>query len=215
MRVHFVLVCEGPSDGALVPHLRTLLVQCGAREATGTAPDFGRLRRRVPKNIGQRVRLALELEQQADLLFVHRDADSVDPGPRYAEISEGMTQAGYASAWIGVVPVQETEAWLLLDESGIRRVSGRPRGRVVLGLPPPNRIEETRDPKGRLLAAIVSASETSGRRRDRLRRRLPALRTQLVRELKPGGPLESVPSWVRLRADTQHYVNGLSQSRPA
>ena len=29
---------------------------------------------------------------------------------------------------MGIVPVRMTEAWLLLDESAIRRVAGRPHG---------------------------------------------------------------------------------------
>lgn len=208
MRVHFLLVCEGASDGALVPHLRSLLVDCGAREATGTAPDFGQLGQRVSRDIGTRVRVALQLEGHVDLLFVHRDADSPDPERRYDEISRGLAQAGYANAWIGVVPVQETEAWLLLDESAIRRVSGHPRGRVVLNLPSPSHVEELAKPKERLLGEIVRASETTGRQRDRLKQKLPSLRAQLLAKLKLGGPLQDVPSWVRLRTDVKNYVEG-------
>jgi hypothetical protein len=211
MSVHFLLICEGSSDAALVPHLRSLLVDCGAREAIGAAPDFSLLEKRVPRDIGSRVRVALNLEGHVDLLFVHRDADSPDAQPRYNEISEGITQAGYASTWIGVVPVQETEAWLLLDESAIRRVSGRPRGRVVLNLPTPNHVEELAHPKECLFEELVRASETTGRQRDRLKRKLPLLRAQLLRELKLGGSLQSVPSWMLLRNDVAKYVRSLNE----
>ncbi len=209
MRVHFVLVCEGSSDEALVPHLRSLLVECGAREATGTAPDFSRWGQRISRDIGTRVRVALRLEGHVDLLFIHRDADSPDPELRYNEISMGVAKAGYANTWIGVVPVQETEAWLLLDESAIRRVSGRPKGRVVLNLPSPNHVEEITNPKGRLLEEILRASETSGRRRDHLKKKLSALRGHLLAELRTGGPLQNVPSWVRLKTDIEKYVDVL------
>lgn len=211
MSVHFLLICEGSSDEPLVPHLRSLLVDCGAREATGTAPDFSLLGEKVPKDIGNRVRVALKLEGHVDLLFIHRDADSPDAEPRYNEISEGIAQSGYANAWIGVVPIQETEAWLLLDEPAIRRVSGRPKGRVALNLPTPNHVEELAHPKERLLEELVRASETTGRQRDRLKRKLPALRAQLLTELRLGGPLQSVPSWMRLRTDVKKYVEGLNE----
>jgi len=211
MNVHFVLICEGPSDEALVPHLRSLLVDCGAQEAIGTAPDFGRLGQGVLKNIGDRIRVALQLEKHVDLLFVHRDSDSSNPIPRYNEISTGVTQSGYMNAWIGVVPVQEMEAWLLLDESAIRRVSGRPKGRVVLNLPSPAHVEGITNPKKRLQDEILRASETSGRRRERLKSKLSALRTQLLAELRTGGPLKNVPSWVRLKTDIEKYVDVLIQ----
>jgi hypothetical protein len=209
MNVHFVLICEGPSDEALVPHLRSLLVDCGAREAIGTAPDFGRLGQGVPRDIGNRIRMALQFEKHMDLLFVHRDSDSPNPTLRYNEISTGVTQAGYTNAWIGVVPVQEMEAWLLLDEAAIRRVSGRPKGRVVLNLPSSNHVEEITNPKGRLLEEILRASETSGRRRERLKKKFSALRAQLLAELRTGGPLQNVPSWVRLKTDIKKYVDVL------
>ena len=207
MRVHFLLLSEGSSDEALIPHLRSLLVHCGADEVTGAAPDFRRLPKSASRTIETKVRTALLLEEHVDLLFVHRDADSSDPEPRYVEISNGVTQAGYSFAWIGVVPVQETEAWLLLDEKAIRRVSGRPNGTVDLNLPAPNHAEGLAHPKERLQEEILRASETTGRRYRRLKRKFPALRAQLLTELRLGGPLLSVPSWVRLRADTECFIH--------
>lgn len=209
MRVHFVLLCEGSSDEALIPHLRSLLVDCGAREATGVAPDFDRLPKSRNRDVESKVRAVLELESHMDLLFIHRDADSADPEPKYNEISTAIAQAGYTNAWIGIVPVQETEAWLLLDEREIRRVSGRPSGRVQLSLPTPNHVERLPSPKGRLLNEILRASETQGRRRRLLKRKLPALRAQLLTELKLGGPLTSVSSWVRLKTDIEAFVQGI------
>jgi len=206
--VHFVLICEGSSDEALIPHLRSLLVECGIKEATGVAPDFDRLPERRNRDVESKVLAALELESNVDVLFIHRDADSVDPNPRYDEISAAIGRAGYTNAWIGVVPVQETEAWLLLDERAIRRVSGRPNGRVVLNLPTPNLVERLPSPKEKLLHAILLASETSGRRYKTLKRKLPALRANLLTELKLGGPLNSLSSWARLKRDVEAFVRG-------
>jgi len=202
MRIHFVLVCEGSSDEGLIPHLRSLLVDCGANEATGVAPDYSRLPQAVSKDLESKIRAAFHLEGPADLLFVHRDADSRDPEPKYEEIRKGVEAAEYTEDWIGVVPVQEMEAWLLLDERAIRRVSGRPRGRANLNLPSSRQVETVADPKERLFEAIRIASEKRGRRLDQLRRRLPLLRAQLLSELKVGGLLMDVPAWRRLRDDT-------------
>ncbi len=201
MRIHFVLVCEGSSDEALIPHLRALLVDCGATEATGVAPDYSRLPQAISRDLESKIRAALHLEGPADMLFIHRDADSRDPEPRYEEIEKGVTAAGYTEQWIGIVPVQETEAWLVLNEQAIRRVAGRPHGRTRLSLPTPQRVETVAAPKERLFEAIQNASEKKGRRLRQLKRRLPLLRDQLLRELRVGGSLDDVGAWTRLRQD--------------
>ncbi len=151
---------------------------------------------------------SLRLEGPVDLLFVHRDADALDPSPRHREVESGVAAAGRTSAWIGVVPVQETEAWLLLDAQAIRRVAGRPKGTVPLQLPRPDRVEQIPGPKERSREQLLLASEATGRRRERIRRRFPGLRAQLLTELKPAGPLLSDPAWIRLRDDVQAYVDG-------
>lgn len=206
MKVHFLLISEGPSDKELIPHLSSLLVDCSVEEATGAAPDFNRLPYRVSKDIESKVRAVLELEDNADLLFIHRDADSPDSEPRYREISIGVEKAGCQNSWIGVVPVQAIEAWLLLNKNAIRRISGRPNGKVPLDLPAPNHIENLAHPKERLFEAIRTASETTGRQRDRLNRKIFSLRTQLIGELKVGGDLCQLPSWARLKEDVIRYV---------
>lgn len=206
MRVHFLLICEGSSDEALISHLRSLLVDCGVEEASGAAPDFNRLPRPVSKDIESKVRAVLELEERVDLLFIHRDADSPDPEPRYREISNGIKKANCKNFWIGVVPIQAIEAWLLLDESAIRRVSGRPNGQIPLNLPTPNHVEGLANPKNRLFDEIIRASETTGRKRRQLEKKLPALRTYLLSELKIGGELLRMSSWMRLRDDIMEFI---------
>jgi hypothetical protein len=206
MKIHFVLLCEGPFDTALIPHLRSLLVECGATEVTGVAPDLSRLQGRISRDINAKVCAALALEKNVNLLFIHRDADSTNPEPRYSEITSGVAQSGYSNAWIGIVPVQEIEAWLLLNESAIRRLSGCPNGRVRLNLPHSNRVEGLANPKEKLRDAILLASETSGRRYERLTRKIPSLCRQLLTELKLDGPLLDVPSWVRLKKDVSNYM---------
>lgn len=201
--MHFVLVCEGPSDSALVPHLRLLLVDCGVKQVTGAAPDFRRLPNYASRSISAKVSYILKLEENFDLLFVHRDADSADPESRYTEISRGIIKAGFTGTWIGVVPVHEIEAWLLLDERAIRRASGRPRGRGTLPLPAPNHVENIANPKELLDRAIIIASEATGRRLSGLKSRIPRVRGQLLGELRPNGPLLLLRSWLRLKTDVE------------
>jgi hypothetical protein len=139
--------------------------------------------------------------------MIHRDAEasrethSAGPERRYAEIEEAVRDSGFAGTWVGIVPVRMTESWLILDETAIRRVAGRPHEDISLDLPSPSRVEREANPKGLLFDALMIASRKSGRRLRRFERDIPALRRQLLQDLPAGGPLEQVPSWVRFRKD--------------
>lgn len=200
IRVHFVLICEGPSDDGLVPHLQRLCIDAGADEVIGNAPDFRRLHPPIGHSVADKIRMTIRYEPQANLIFIHRDADSRDPEPRHEEIRRAVDNCQLLAVWVPMVPVQETEAWLLLDEGAIRSVAGKPRGRGELRLPSPRSVEALARPKEHLQRALVAASELSGRRLDRFRNDFPSQRRRLLLRLPVGEPLSSVPSWQRLRA---------------
>lgn len=211
--VRFVLVAEGSFDEALVDHLERLFIWVGAREVSGVAVDFARLDQAVSRDVASRLKAALALEPGANVFLVHRDADAPDPEPRHAEIRGAVEEiegeADLQFEWIGVVPVQETEAWLLLNEGAIRTAAGNPNGRVALALPAAGRVEQLAAPKERLHELLLRASETAGRRRERFKRRVPGICRQLLRRLPLGGALENVPAWCRLRnemRDTIQYI---------
>lgn len=195
MRIRFLLVCEGPSDTALVSHIKELLIKCGASEADGSASYRGR-------RLEEKIRLGLRYSHGVNFLFVHRDADRAGAGARFAEIGEGMSDAGYAGRWVGVVPVRMMEAWLLTDEASIRRVAGRPRGTEPLDLPPPHELEGVSDPKQLLRDVLLKAGVPSGaRRKTRFVSDFGSFRKQLAENLPVGGPLEHVAAWVKFRED--------------
>ena len=201
MRIHFILVGEGTSDDGLIPHLENLCIDLGADEVTGTGVDFRRLDQPVGHSLEAKLGAAVQLEPEANLFFVHRDADSPDPAPRYAEIASAVAAVEVAQEWVALVPVQETEAWLLLDEAAIRLVARKPRGRTPLNLPRARQIEAVANPKERLREALVVASEASGRKLENLRRDFPDHRRILLQRLPIRGPLLEVDSWVRLESD--------------
>lgn len=156
--VSFAFLCEGSSDTGLIAHLETLLVHFGAQEATGM-PDTRK--GTIPARLRQ-----LRTEETGtgiDMVFIHRDSDGPDREGREREIRRGVEESGFPHPFIPVIPVQETEAWLLLDEQAIRDVVAS-KGKQPLRLPKPNAIEGTRNPKEILQKALLAASETSGRR---------------------------------------------------
>ena len=152
--VSFAFLCEGSSDTGLIAHLETLLVDFGAQEATGM-PDTRK--GTIPARLQQLLTEATEAG--IDMVFIHRDSDGPDRDGREREIHRGVEESGCPLPFIPVIPVQETEAWLLLDEQAIRDVVACPKGKQPLKLPKPNAIEGTRNPKEILQKALLAAVE--------------------------------------------------------
>ena len=200
MTIRFLLVCEGSSDAALVPHIRRLLIDNGQADPQGSHWAGS-------KPLVDKIREGVQHYGDCDLLFIHRDADSDQETPsagplrRSEEIDTAVRGSGYIGPWVGIVPVRMTETWLILDESAIRRAAGRPQSSLPLDLPTLGHVENESDPKGCLERALVTASGTSGRRLRKFRRDLPYMRYRLLEGLPVGGPLNHVSSWRRFRDD--------------
>ncbi|MCG3199380.1 MAG: hypothetical protein GHCLOJNM_03894 [bacterium] len=171
--LRFLLVADGPSDQALLPILRWLLrTHLPARASQGEWADL-RFQRNPPKSLPDRIAAAIRLHPNCELVFVHRDAEGEPLDARVSEIRAACEMAfrqfPRVIPAIEVVPVRMSEAWLLFDESAIRKAVGNPNGRVQLCLPPLNRVEELADPKTLLHGLIGCATEFTGRRLKRFR----------------------------------------------
>lgn len=213
MRIRFGLITEGSSDRGLVEHLEALCRRAGATEAQGHAPDLGRLPTPVGKSVAEQANAMMMLEPDIELLFVHRDADDIDDRAARSVIERGLSSLSAATPpHVKVVPIQELEAWLLLDETEIRHVAGNPRGKQVLDLPPPHAIEATTRPKERLEHALVTASGLAGQRLARFKKQLSTYRGILLQRLDIDGPVQGLASWQRLVDDVNTAVAALSQA---
>ena len=100
-----------------------------------------------------------------DLLFVHRDAENRDYKTRTREIEQAFAKAEESTAYVPVIPIRMTEAWLLFDEVLIRKAAGNPNGRMALSLPGPATLERLQNPKATLRTALVTASSSKPRLR--------------------------------------------------
>ena len=206
----FLLLCEGTSDRALVPHLRQLLSYCGAVEVVGTAVALANVR--DPEDGGssvleRKIRAVLSTESEFDVLFVHRDADAAGHEERSREIAEASRIVELEVDRVTVIPVRTTEAWILLDEAAIRRVAGNPGGRQPLDLPRPSRVEDVPNPKAVLESALVAACGHQGHRLKKFRKKLRQHRRILLEQLPVGGALDEVPAWVRLKQAISDFVS--------
>lgn len=213
LNISFVLIGEGETERGLRAHLEQLCVEGGADEARGVVPDFGRLK--YDRALRNRLRAARELEPAANLYFIHHDADDEAPDQAYEVIRNAVAASQHGVPYVALVPIQETEAWLLGDEQAIRKAAGRPGGRAPLNLPPLQRIEATARPKERLHAALIAASELSGRRLERFKREFGIQRQILLERLPLGGPLERLDGWCRLRDDTAAAITALRAAQEA
>ena len=172
----------------------------GAQEVTGM-PDTrkgtipARLRQLLTEATGAGI----------NMVFIHRDSDGPDREGREREIRRGVEESGFPHPFIPVIPVQETEAWLLLDEQAIRDVVAS-KGKQPLGLPKPNAIEGTRNPKEILQKALLAASETSGRRLKKEKNSFSRHRRVLMQRLDPFGAVRNLPSWQCLERDIQRAL---------
>ena len=199
--VTFALLREGTSDDGLVAHIRSLILSAGADAALGAARQYS-------GSVASKLSRVLAEDPAVDLIFVHRDSDTRDPTPRHTEVTRAAEFAACADRVIPVIPVQELEAWLLVDEAQIRAVVGKPNGRLALGLPQGRHIENVANPKELLRSACMIASETSGSRRRRQAASFDKQRAILLERMDSLGPVSTLPSWQRFVADTTRGTVG-------
>lgn len=198
--MRFLLVCDGSADQYLVQHIRRLLIELGDGSPDGDAWYHGR-------RLSDRIRSGLEYSSSVDCLFIHRDAEHPSQvSNRRDEMVNALREAEYADLWVGIIPIRMTEAWLLLDESSIRRVSGSPNGTNELRVPRPRDVEGIVDPKSELNRMLTEASGARGRRRRRIQKELPRMRRQLLEDLAVSPDLTQVPAWQSFRVETLNIL---------
>lgn len=199
-----LFVSEGTSDGPLAEIVTSLFMQRGVPVRLST-PDFEYLDK-VKKDVESRLIAGAQLVNGSlDLIVVHRDADSVGSAARRKEIEQAATPLDSRFV-LPVIPIRMTEAWLLLDEGSIRRVAGNPRGRAPLPLPKVHEVERVADPKSLLQQCLLEAADHSGRRRDKVAKRFPQHRRQLLERLDCTGPVTGLSSWQQLVNDIEQVV---------
>lgn len=207
MRVRATFLGEGKFDDGLIQIL--------ARLWERIAPDFeielesGRQLLEVQDAPSRAEKIQLLVKHhQPDLLFVHRDADKAGVAARRVEIERDCD----GSLHVPVIPIQETEAWLLLDEDAIREVVGNSKGTKPLNLPKLADVEDTHNAKERLQAALRNARVGGSKRRPGQvsEQRLCA---QLLENLDIDGPITHLSAWQTLVKDTKHAILVLALKR--
>jgi hypothetical protein len=203
MKVRFVLLAEGPSDEPLVPHLENLCLRAGATVVSVYWLDFRRVGDPPGRKLGDQLAWLMR-NTSFNLLFIHRDADDADDSQARSTIENGIRESSVATPHVPVVPIQELEAWLLLDEPMLRSVAGNPRGKQPLDLPKSKLVERRARPK-ELLKAALKAAEKPGRRSQPFGH----ARRLLLERLDLDGPINQLEAWKKLLADIDTAITRL------
>lgn len=203
--LRYTLLSDGSSDAALMPILDWLLIENGVDEPIQSQwADLRRLRQ-PPKELSERIRIALELFP-CDLLFIHRDAEKFSYAERASEIRHALAIIAehHLPPNVYVIPVRMTEAWLLFDESAIRFAAGNRNGQNPLLLPDVKTLESLSDPKAELYRLIREASNLQGRR---LKRLDPGERVRrITTHVDNFSSLRSLDAFRNLEADVAKFV---------
>ena len=208
MHLRFTLVSDGSSDQALIPALTWLLIEHGAGEGVnGKWADF-RYLKKPPTDLRDKILKAIDL-YPCDLLFVHRDAERAAHNIRKQEIDsviDHLQDKGLLGIRpICVIPIRMMEAWLLTDETAIRRAAGNPNGTMSLALPKLTRLESVTDPKKELFDALGTASGLSGRRLAKLN--FPVLRSRVADLVSDHRVLRNLSAFRLLEAAIAEYLD--------
>lgn len=207
-RARALLLVDGSSDEPLGRHAAALARKHGV-VLDVVAPEFERMARPPGRRIADRIQRVLAFDPDFEVVLIHRDAEAQPVEHRVAEIHLAVEELSFDCVCVPVVPIRMTEAWLLLDETAIRWVAGRPSGREPLQLPKPDSVESHPDPKALLREALNTASGFSGRRLRKFDRDFGSHRRQLMERLDRRGPVQSLGAWQALELSIRRMSDEL------
>jgi hypothetical protein len=204
----YTLLGDGSSDRCLVPVINWALRQI-QNVPLGFTAQIADLRENQPRVSGLSRRIEEAWRQfPCEVLFVHRDAEGMELSRRLEEIEEA-TRAATDLRYVPLVPVRMTEAWLLIDETAIRKAADNPNGTENLKLPPIQKLESLPDPKHWLHEALVLASEKKGRMLQQFKRDLPSRIHRVAALIDDFSPLRRLPAFHQFESLTRDRVQSL------
>lgn len=200
------LVSDGSSDQMLFPILRWLLQKRGFFAVELSRPNLGLLPK-PPKSLIERIQAAI-VQSPCDVVFIHRDAEALGFEVRVREIERDLQGGNFMVPYVRIVPVRMSEAWLLIEESAIRKVAQKPHGRTPLTMPSLSQLESLPDPKRTLLELLMTASECKGRRLDQLKSEARSRVHQLAEFISDFSPLRNLSAFRELEAELGQTLSG-------
>src|SRR5579859_1818743 len=223
-KIGLALYCEGNSDGYFLSVLlqrtsRHIIIEGGGSDIN--IPPVKRIE--VPKSGQGDDILAAAVKagtEGYDILFVHKDADDagsekvrknhIEPGLR--KVHE--TTKKVCKYVVPIIPIRETEAWMLADIKILQDILDIDIDAKELGLPTrPVLVEKIADPKHVLQEAVRKSLEHKSRRRRKID--IETLYTRLAQEVRLDF-LKQVPAYNMFANEFMQalkFFNLIQQSR--
>ncbi len=203
------LFAEGPTDHAFLrPLLGRLCAQICAEEAEAPVEVGEVWELHTPRRLHgepREVRI-LEAAREAlelwNLLFIHSDGNGDPDAARRERIAPAVARIvgelqDDARRPLAVVPVHETEAWLLADGDALRAAFGTRKSDADLGLPArPRDVESLPDPKEALNASFLTARRGRASPHEKAAGQFALVGEQIRLDV-----LQRVPAFANLRED--------------
>ena len=211
--MRYILWTEGTSDFGLTRVLNWLLQEnhvYGDHEAhTVTHKSYPNLEILMKDEVV----IASPAGDTAAMLFIHRDADSDEEndgkGPKTRRnevinwIKEAKEQRVSLPHEVVLIPVQETEAWLLACEATLRSWAGVKESKPIPSLP--SKVESQTRPKEQLKLVLETLQEKSMNSKEFSEVR-KQLWVQMERVNNGFAPLKRIPAFQMLRDDVAEAV---------
>jgi len=162
--IKYTLIADGSSDKTLLSIIKWLLDDLYPKVPTqGILADFRGLPN-PPKTLSQKLNLAKRY-YPFDIVFVHRDAESINPKSivqRQAEIQKEIGKSEYGKT-VCIIPIKMMETWLLIDPEAIKKAAGNRNYAGKINLPALKKLEKENQPKKLLHELLLNASGLKGR----------------------------------------------------
>lgn len=207
--IRYTLLSDGSSDRMLMPVIDWLLYKyCSDLSVESNWADLARLPL-PPKTLPDRIVAALDL-YPCDIFFIHRDAEKESLETRLQQIAAALEGLSTPPV-VCVIPVRMQEAWLMFDESAIRKAAGNPRGATKLNIPKTKVVDRLPDPKEVLYDLLRTASELKG---TRLKRLNPGKCAHLLAQsIEDFSPLRIQPSFQSLEEQLKQTVTSVTLAK--
>lgn len=203
-QINYFLLTEGASDRMLEPVINWLFRSKGVKSRS---VDSNLLE--IPtasKSMADRLMAYCPRLVDVDLLIVHRDSDGETAFERRkAEIVDALSSVPtWKNRSIPIIPIQESEAWLLIDETSIRKAAGAPNANHPIKLPAISRLEKLKNPKEKLEEALKMANPTSGRRSKQFR--FPFLRQLVATYIEDYSILRNLSAFQEFELEVDRFL---------
>lgn len=160
----YTLIADGSSDKTLLRIIKWLLDDLYPKLPTeGIIADFRGLPD-PPKTLNKKLNAAKRYFP-SDIVFIHRDTESVNPksiNQRLTEIRKEIGEREFEKT-VCIIPVKMMETWLLIDEEAIKKAAGNRNFAGKIDLPALKRLEKENQPKKLLHELLLNASGLKGR----------------------------------------------------